>query len=423
MTVRASFSDFAIANNAYIGATVTLFTVDANGAKTTTKATLYSASTGAATLLNPQTLDSAGKFAAAVYVEEAVIATVSGLTIADHDTGIFHPTGSFKGDWVTATLYYAGEYVRAGSAADSSNDIYSVDKTHTSGTFATDKTAGDVVLMIDVSNFMTSLTAAARTLLDDATTAAMLTTLAAAGTGIVNTFTATQSWTKGADIASADPLVLGTDGNYFDVTGTTGFASITVAAGTFFVLQFDDAVPLTHHATNLDLPGEANFTTAAGTIAICFATAANQVQVLALTKADGKAVVPPAAASDSVAGLIEIATDAEADTGTDTVRALVPSTFGGSGRKNHADPGYQKLPGGLIIQWGRTSLSTNQLNKSVTLPVAFPTAIFQATTGIGTSIPASALGMVTAVATSTTTITLDNSADSSMTAAWIAIGR
>ena len=94
-------------------------------------------------------------------------------------------------------------------------------------------------------------------------------------------------FTKGADIASADPLVIGTDGNYFDVTGTTNFASITVAVGRFFVLQFDGALTMTHNGTTLDLPGEADITTAAGDVLIGFATAANQVHVISYTRAVG----------------------------------------------------------------------------------------------------------------------------------------
>ncbi len=92
-------------------------------------------------------------------------------------------------------------------------------------------------------------------------------------------------WVKGADIASASPLVIGSDGNYFDVTGTTGFAAMTVPAGMLFMLQFDGALTLTHHATNLNLPGGANITTAAGDRLICFATAANTVHVLSFTRA------------------------------------------------------------------------------------------------------------------------------------------
>lgn len=100
----------------------------------------------------------------------------------------------------------------------------------------------------------------------------------------VNTFTATQIWSKGADIASASPLVLGADGNYFDVTGTTGFSAITVAAGTLFMLQFDGALILTDGAS-LTLPGNANITTAAGDVLVGFATAADTVQVLSYMRA------------------------------------------------------------------------------------------------------------------------------------------
>jgi len=73
-------------------------------------------------------------------------------------------------------------------------------------------------------------------------------------------------WSKGADVASAAALAVLTDGNYFDVTGTTTVTSIntTGGAGTLIKLHFDDAVTLTHHATNLILPGGANITTAAG---------------------------------------------------------------------------------------------------------------------------------------------------------------
>ena len=212
MALRTSIREFSLANPLYSGATITFYTVDGTGAKTTTKATLYDSATGTGTLTNPQTLDSDGKLAAPVYLEAAVIATVSGLTTSDHDTGIIHTPGSWKGDWATATVYYAGEYVRAGAAADGTNDIYAVDETHTSGTFATDVSGGQLTLAIDVSTFdaidalltalaglttaademiyatgvdafaMTSLTAFARTLLDDATAGAARATLGA-GTG------------------------------------------------------------------------------------------------------------------------------------------------------------------------------------------------------------------------------------------------
>ncbi|MCH7486224.1 MAG: hypothetical protein IIC04_04475, partial [Proteobacteria bacterium] len=58
---------------------------------------------------------------------------------------------------------------------------------------------------------------------------------------------------------------LGTHGNTFDITGTNAITSIgTVAVGTWIKLHFDAALTLTHHATDLILPGAANIMTAAG---------------------------------------------------------------------------------------------------------------------------------------------------------------
>ena len=44
------------------------------------------------------------------------------------------------------------------------------------------------------------------------------------GTGGVS-IASTLKMAKGGDIASASPLVIDTDGNYFDVTGTTNFSA------------------------------------------------------------------------------------------------------------------------------------------------------------------------------------------------------
>jgi hypothetical protein len=105
---------------------------------------------------------------------------------------------------------------------------------------------------------------------------------------------------KGGDIASASPTVIDTDGDYFNVTGTTGFSAFTVAANRLFTLQFAGALTMTHHATNLDLPGEADITTAAGDVAQFFSTGANTVQCVNYTRASGAPVVAGAIADDSV---------------------------------------------------------------------------------------------------------------------------
>lgn len=54
--------------------------------------------------------------------------------------------------------------------------------------------------------------------------------------------------------------------------------------------------------------------------------------------------------------------------------------FGGGG--SLGTTGWQRLPGGLIIQWGNASLPSTWANTSsvaVTLPLAFPTALYVAT--------------------------------------------
>jgi len=92
--------------------------------------------------------------------------------------------------------------------------------------------------------------------------------------------------TKGADIASAGTTVIGTDGGYFDITGTTGISTMTVAAGRVFTLQFDGVVTLTHSA-NLYLSGAANFTTEANDHMTFISVAANSVRQIGTGLKDG----------------------------------------------------------------------------------------------------------------------------------------
>ena len=101
--------------------------------------------------------------------------------------------------------------------------------------------------------------------------------------------------TKGADIASAATVVIGTDGSYFDITGTTGISTqFTVDAGRRFTLQFDGAVTITDYAA-ITLSGAANFTTAAGDILSFVAVAANTVVQTGYSLVDGGSPVAPAA--------------------------------------------------------------------------------------------------------------------------------
>lgn len=73
---------------------------------------------------------------------------------------------------------------------------------------------------------------------------------------------------KGADIPSATALNVGSNNDYFHVTGTVSITSITTrTAGTRITLEFDGILTITHNASNLILPGAANIITHAGYMA------------------------------------------------------------------------------------------------------------------------------------------------------------
>lgn len=109
MTDRTPIQAFELANPIYRGASVTFYTV-LDGVKTATKATLYEAPTGTDTLANPQMLDSDGKFVAPVYIDEAVIGAIAGLTIGDHDTGIIQDIGSAVAEAASPYVAAAGAF-------------------------------------------------------------------------------------------------------------------------------------------------------------------------------------------------------------------------------------------------------------------------------------------------------------------------
>ena len=76
------------------------------------------------------------------------------------------------------------------------------------------------------------------------------------------------------------------------------------------------------------------------------------------------------------------ATSAEMITGTATDVFATPDATDGlftdAGRRSIGTSGYQKLPGGLIIQWGSFTTSSSGYT-NITFPIAFPTAFLNIT--------------------------------------------
>lgn len=150
---------------------------------------------------------------------------------------------------------------------------------------------------------------------------------------------------KGADVASAGSLTLGTDGNYFDITGTTAITSIgSIGIGTVVTLHFDAALTLTHHATDLVLPGAANIKTAPGDEATFIQYAAGDWRCIGYTKASGLPVDVFSKGSDIVseAALFTTAgfpTDGNYFdvTGTTAITSIITSSRLGTIVKIHFD--------------------------------------------------------------------------------------
>ncbi len=78
------------------------------------------------------------------------------------------------------------------------------------------------------------------------------------------------------------------------------------------------------------------------------------------------------AASESKAGIARIATTAQAQAQTDNTTVITPKKLSDSfsgGNQLKAQTGFQRLPGGLILQWGNSITAANG-----TVDVVFPTA-------------------------------------------------
>jgi hypothetical protein len=114
-----------------------------------------------------------------------------------------------------------------------------------------------------------------------------------------NTFTALQTQSAGADIASATAVDLtAATGNVVVITGTTTSTSLTMTAGQQMTLIAAAAWPLTFHATTMNIAGGVSYTCAAGDRLYVAKDVDNVIRV-SVTKQDGTAVVVAVAAGPS----------------------------------------------------------------------------------------------------------------------------
>ncbi len=83
-------------------------------------------------------------------------------------------------------------------------------------------------------------------------------------------------------------------------------------------------------------------------------------------------------------GTYGLATSAEAQALTDALKALTPATLAaalqGANQSIGTTNGYQKLPGGLILQWGQAGTNGTG-DTAITFPIAFPNGVRAITIG------------------------------------------
>lgn len=104
------------------------------------------------------------------------------------------------------------------------------------------------------------------------------------------------------------------------------------------------------------------------------------------------------AASTAQTGVVQLATSAEAQALTDANKPITPATLKAASQGSNqllATNGYQKLSGGVILQWGTLNYGNYSPSaptlSAITLPVAFPSlcagafasAELGASTGVG----------------------------------------
>lgn len=142
-----------------------------------------------------------------------------------------------------------------------------------------------------------------------------------------------KGYTAEASLASGATTDIGAQNSFFvQITGTTTITSFGTNYNGPRYVRFAGALTLTHNATTLILPGGANITTAAGDRAILTPIGApgSGWQVLAYERASFATAFADIkqAATDTATGVAELATNAEAQTGTDTARAVTPANLG-----------------------------------------------------------------------------------------------
>ncbi len=129
----------------------------------------------------------------------------------------------------------------------------------------------------------------------------------------------------------------------------------------------------------------------------------------AVTLSQVQALIPSVPnASTSVAGISRFSTASEAQSWSEAATVLTPSSLAqsfGAANQSLAPNGYQRLPGGLIIQWALGPGANPAQDSTISYPIPFPTRTLQAVASMTTD--CDCIAQVTSFTQNTVTVRLD----------------
>jgi hypothetical protein len=129
-------------------------------------------------------------------------------------------------------------------------------------------------------------------------------------------------------------------------------------------------------------------------------------------------VAPAGAATATSAGSIGLAIYAADSDTSSRDKSVTPAGMAAQFPASFSGNGYQKLPGGLIIQWGSVSVPAST-TLTLSLPVAFSSAGYSIVTSFG--VPA--LQTVNAALSNLAQYKVQNTYSGQQICSWIAIGK
>lgn len=105
----------------------------------------------------------------------------------------------------------------------------------------------------------------------------------------------------------------------------------------------------------------------------------------------------------------------------DNLADLARSFLGDASNQSLGASGYQKLPSGLLIQWGTVPITASGATASITMPVAF--AAFYSAIAVPASVAgATPISLGIDAGTTLSTLKVNNHSGISKSGFWIAIG-